>query len=68
MLKKLWGSIKKNHIAQMALCCLLPVLIIIGLKLFGLTGFWVYTIAIAACVGSHLVMTYFASKGEKTCH
>ena len=69
MLGKILEEIKSNHIAQMAVCCLLPVVLIFGLQLLGFTGFWVFGLAIAACVGSHIVMACFASKdGGKACH
>lgn len=69
MIAKIWNELKSNHIAQMAVCCLLPVILIFGLQFFGFSGFWVFGAAIVACIGSHLVMAYFASKdGGKTCH
>jgi len=69
MLGKIWEEIKSSHIAQMAVCCLLPVVLIFGLQLLGFTGFWVFGLAIVACIGSHIVMAYFASKdGGKACH
>ncbi|MDO8633740.1 MAG: hypothetical protein Q7K34_00410 [archaeon] len=68
MLGKIWNDIKSNHFAQMAICCMLPVILIIVLQLFGFTGWWVYGLALAACVGSHIVMAYFGSKEGKSCH
>ncbi len=70
MIGKIWNEIKSNHIAQMAVCCLLPVVLILGLQLLGFAGFWIFGLAIAVCIGSHLAMTYFASKNgsEKACH
>jgi len=69
MLGKIWEEIKSSHIAQMAVCCLLPVILIFGLQLAGFSGFWVFGLAIVLCIGSHLVMGYFASKGGgKPCH
>ena len=67
-MKKLWGSVEKNHFAQMAICCALPIVVIFALRALGYVEGWVYAIAIAVCVGSHLVMSYFASKEGKTCH
>ena len=69
MLGKIWNEIKSSHMAQMAVCCLLPVVLIFGLQLLGFTGFWVFGLAIAVCIGSHITMAYFASKdGGKACH
>jgi hypothetical protein len=68
VLEKLWESVKKNHFAQMAICCALPIVVIFALEAMGYTGGWVFAIAIAVCVGSHIVMSYFASKEGKTCH
>ncbi len=70
MLEKIRNEIRSNHLAQMAVCCMLPVILLIGLQLLGFNEWWVYGLALIACVGSHLVMTYFSSKGEKgkTCH
>jgi hypothetical protein len=66
--QKIVSSAKGNHFAQMAICCLLPILVIIGLQLLGFTGWWVYGFAVVACIGSHLVMAYMGSKEEKSCH
>ncbi len=52
----------------MAICCALPIVVIFALEAMGYTGGWVFAIAIAVCVGSHIVMSYFASKEGKTCH
>ena len=52
----------------MAICCALPIVVIFALRALGYVEGWVYAIAIAVCVGSHLVMSYFASKEGKTCH
>ena len=70
MLKKIWGEIRSNHIAMMAVCCLLPVLFILALQTMGFNSPWLFVAAIVLCVGSHLVMAYFGSKegGEKSCH
>ncbi len=68
MLGKIWEEIKSNHIAQMAVCCMLPVILIIALQLLGFTGWWVYGLALFACIGSHLAMTFFGSKEGKACH
>ncbi|MEK6941295.1 MAG: hypothetical protein AABW85_00355 [archaeon] len=69
MLGKIWNEIKSSHIAQMAVCCMLPVILIIGLQLLGFNGWWVYGLALFACIGSHIAMTFFSSKtGEKACH
>lgn len=68
MLEGLLKSIRKNHFAQMAVCCMLPVILIIALQLLGFTGLWVYPLALLVCVGSHAVMTYFGLKEGKSCH
>ncbi|MBS3070162.1 hypothetical protein J4220_01505 [Candidatus Micrarchaeota archaeon] len=65
-----WEKLKENHFAMMALCCILPVIIIVVLQLAGFGGAWVYALAIAACIGGHLFMMHSASKkgGDKICH
>lgn len=67
MLGKIWDSVRSNHIAMMAVCCMLPVLIIVGLGFAGFSGGWIYAIAIVACIGSHLAMMA-TSKDGKACH
>lgn len=65
----LFESVRKNHFAQMALCCMLPIVVIIILQLLGFTGWWVYALAVAACIGSHLALTVLGTKeGGKACH
>ncbi|MBS3067236.1 hypothetical protein J4450_00920 [Candidatus Micrarchaeota archaeon] len=68
MLDKIWQSIKRNHFAQMAICCALPVVIILAMTLIGLNSPWLYSIALLVCLGSHLIMMYFNAKEGKTCH
>src|SRR3989344_7392237 len=64
-LQKIIGSAKRNHFAQMAICCLLPIMVIVGLQLLGFNGWWIYGLALIACVGSHLVMAFIGFKEEK---
>lgn len=68
MLEKIRNEIKSNHIAQMAVCCMLPVILIIALRLLGFTGWPIYAVAIFACIGSHIAMAFFGSKEGKACH
>lgn len=68
LIQKISDSAKKNPFAQMAVCCLLPVILIVVLKLLGFTGFWVYGLALVVCIGSHLLMAHHGAKGEKACH
>ena len=68
IVQKVAESAKRNHFAQMAICCLLPIILIVALQLAGFNGWWVYGLALIACVGSHLVMAYGSSREEKTCH
>lgn len=65
MLGKLWDYIRKNHIAMMAVCCALPVFVILGLRLVGFDGWWIYPLALFLCVGSHALMML---GGDKKCH
>ncbi len=61
--------LQKNHFAMMAVCCLLPVILIAGLQLAGIGGWWLYPLAAVACVGSHIVMMALPKKGgEEKCH
>ncbi len=66
MLGKIWGYLRSNHFAMMAVCCALPVFAILGFRLAGLDGWWVYPAAILLCVGSHAVMMLVG--GDKKCH
>ena len=68
--EKYWKAVKENHLAMMSLCCLLPVIVIVVLQFAGFGGAWLYTLAIVACLGGHLLMMHHSSKkeGEKTCH
>ncbi len=69
MIGKILESAKQNHFAQMAICCLLPVILIVALQLLGYNGAWVYALAIVACIGSHILMSALAAKKEgATCH
>ena len=68
MIEKFWNSVKSNHFAHMAICCLLPVILIFALQFFGITGWWVFGLALAVCVGSHLVMAFFSPGEGKSCH
>lgn len=71
MLKKKIDYIKNNHLAMMAICCILPILLIFGLQLLGFNSVWLYPLALVACIGSHVAMMFFGSKnekGEKSCH
>ncbi len=65
-----WAKLKENHFAMMAACCILPIIIIVALQLAGFRDAWVYALALAACVGGHLLTMHSASKkgGDKTCH
>lgn len=70
----IWDSLKNNHFAMMAVCCLLPVIVIIGLQASGITAWWLYPLAILICVGSHVLMMGMSAKehaGKKeggACH
>lgn len=69
----IWDSIKNNHFAMMAVCCLLPVIVILGLQAAGITGWWLFPLALAVCVGSHVLMMGMSAKdhGKKeggACH
>ncbi|MBI5553754.1 MAG: hypothetical protein HY917_03360 [Candidatus Diapherotrites archaeon] len=69
MIEKIGNEFRSNHLAQMAVCCMFPVVLLIALQLLGFSGWWVYGLALVACIGSHLVMGYWSSrKGEKSCH
>ena len=68
MFESVWNSIKKNHIAQMAICCLLPVVLIVALTAAGFSGPWLFGLALVACVGAHLVMGFLGSKEDGKCH
>ena len=69
MIGKIIESAKRSHMAQMAICCLLPVLLIIGLQFLGFSGPWVFALAIAVCIGSHIAMGALSAEKEgKSCH
>jgi len=61
-------SFKENHLAQMALCCLLPIILIVALRALGFDGPLVYAAALVLCVGSHLALMAIGGKAEKACH
>ena len=61
--------IRGNHFAMMAVCCALPILVIAGLQLAGITGWWIYPLALVACLGGHALMMALPSKdGKASCH
>ncbi|MBI5225285.1 hypothetical protein HY989_05435 [Candidatus Micrarchaeota archaeon] len=70
MFDKQLDYLRNNHLAMMALCCLLPVILIFGLQYAGITGLWIYPLAIAICIGSHMLMMALPSKDgvKKSCH
>ena len=68
IVQKVAESAKGNHFAQMAICCLLPILVIVGLQLLGFSGGWVYGLALIACVGSHLGLAFMGAKEGEACH
>ncbi|HLD58231.1 MAG TPA: hypothetical protein VI977_01140 [archaeon] len=69
MLKKIWASAKRSHFAMMAVCCILPIIAIFALQAFGFNGSLVFAVAIAVCIGSHLLMGFFGARSnEKACH
>ncbi len=68
MLDKLIEKIRSNHFAMMAVCCLLPVVFIIGLQLAGFNNPLLYPLALVVCVGSHVLMMAGAKKEGKSCH
>jgi len=57
MLKIFWQKIKQNHLLMMALCCLIPIILIIGLlSLFeGSSKYWTWLI-ILLCPLMHIFM------------
>ncbi|MEW6721751.1 MAG: hypothetical protein AB1324_00660 [Candidatus Micrarchaeota archaeon] len=65
MPRRIWNSIRNNHFAMMAVCCALPVLLILALQAAGIGGWWVYPLAALVCIGSHVAMMAF---GGKKCH
>ena len=69
VIAKIIESAKRNHLAQMAVCCLLPVLLIIALQALGYSGFWVFALALSVCIGSHIAMAVIGRKREgQLCH
>lgn len=57
MLKIIWRKIKQNHLLMMALCCLVPIVLIVGwLALFrGSSDYWFWLI-ILLCPVLHIWM------------
>lgn len=70
MIGKIWGKIRENHLAMMAVCCALPVVLILGLQMLGFRDAWIYPLALALCVGSHVAMMALKPKGKEgeSCH
>lgn len=68
MIGKIWGKIRENHLAMMAVCCLVPVVLIFGLKAAGFDSPLLFPIAMIVCVGSHLLMMAGARKDGEACH
>lgn len=71
----LWGKIKGNHVLMMFLCCAIPLIgIIIARYIFGYDSPYLLWIALAVCIGSHLLMMkdmHHTHKDKKTkgdCH
>ncbi|MFH0927196.1 MAG: hypothetical protein V1822_01320 [Candidatus Micrarchaeota archaeon] len=70
MFGKIWNSIKSNHFAMMAVCCLLPVVLILGAQFAGMREWWLYPLAIVVCMGSHILMMGMHKSGKEggSCH
>ncbi len=66
MLNGIVDYLRNNHLAMMAICCVLPLVLIFVLQVAGITGWWVYPLALVICVGSHVLMMFFG--GGKKCH
>lgn len=57
MLKNIWQKIKQNHLLLMAVCCLAPIILVLGLlSLYkGNNNYWVWLI-ILLCPLAHIFM------------
>lgn len=57
MLKTIWQKIKQNHLLMMVLCCLIPIVLIIGFfSLFeNSSNYWIWLI-ILLCLLMHIFM------------
>lgn len=62
MLKNLWQKIKQNHLLMMAICCLAPIVLIVGVLSFfkADNNYWAWLI-ILLCPLMHI----FMMKGHK---
>lgn len=65
MMAKIVTYLRKNHIAMMAVCCILPIVLIGIFAILGIKEWWVYPLALLVCIGSHLLMVI---GGERKCH
>lgn len=55
MSKTLWQKIKQNHLLMMVLCCLIPVILVIGLFSFFKGSFLIWAMLLL-CPLMHLLM------------
>ncbi len=60
MLKTIWQKIKQNHLLMMVVCCVVPIVLVIGLfSLFKVGNYWIWLI-ILLCP----LMHFFMMKGH----
>lgn len=66
MLKNIWQKIRQNHLLLMAVCCLAPVILIIGfISLYkDSSNYWILLI-ILLCPFLHILMMRGHKKVEK---
>jgi len=70
MLKKFWQNIKQNHLLLMILCCLIPIVLIIGFfSLFkGNSDCWIWLIILLCPLMHFWLMRGHGEKGGKIKH
>ena len=65
LIQKILNYLRKNHLAAMAVCCALPVVLIFGLQFIGLKGWWVFPLALVLCVGTHALMMFLGKPKDE---
>lgn len=63
-------NIVLKHGLIMMLCCLIPIVIILGLPLFGISGGFIYNLVFLLCPVLHIGMMFMMRKSNhnNSCH
>ncbi len=64
------SGLRNNHTLMMAICCLVPIIVLIAIFTFGVKNRYVFWGVLFLCPLMHIFMhsTHSGHKGKKNCH